>query len=104
MKKHEDKLWIATFRDATKYMRERMNANVDSKNQNGTISVTLTHKLDKELYNVPLTLKTYIDRTENIEVKQGDNKISFVTGKDENGNYILYQAVPNSDDIKIIKS
>jgi peptidoglycan/xylan/chitin deacetylase (PgdA/CDA1 family) len=101
MKQHESKLWVATFRDATKYMRERMSANIDSKENDGDIRISLTHTLDKDLYNLPLTLKTYPGTEDSLSVTQGDERIRYVSGTDEKGKYILYQALPNSDEIRI---
>jgi peptidoglycan/xylan/chitin deacetylase (PgdA/CDA1 family) len=104
MKEHESELWVATFRDATKYMRERMNARVEPKTVDGNIQISLTHSLDKELYRFPLTLKTYIDGSpESVSVKQGEQTLTFEPGKDENGSFILYQAIPNRDEISITR-
>ena len=47
IKDREDKLWIATFGDAAKYMREREHATVKASEKDGKISVSLTHSLDK---------------------------------------------------------
>ncbi|MBS1525176.1 MAG: polysaccharide deacetylase family protein [Bacteroidetes bacterium] len=62
IKGKEDKLWIATFGDATKYMREREAAKVNSTEKAGKIMVTLTHSLDKKMYYLPLTLKLMCPR------------------------------------------
>src|SRR5690606_33864837 len=59
MKTKDKDLWIATFADATKYMRERMNAIVKTTESKNKIVVTLSHSLDNTIYNLPLTLKTY---------------------------------------------
>jgi peptidoglycan/xylan/chitin deacetylase (PgdA/CDA1 family) len=101
MKQHESRLWVATFRDATKYMRERMSAKIDAKKVNGEIRISLTHRLDKELYNLPLTLKTYPGTADSLSVAQGDKVITYESGTDEKGKFILYQALPNSDEIRI---
>ena len=95
-------LWVATFADVTKYMRERMNADISSSEDNGKIVVTLTHTLDKSMYNIPLTLKSYV-RTDWKEavVKQGDEVKSLSTLQDGAGTYVLYQAVPNGANIEI---
>ena len=83
IKKHEDKSWIATFGDVTKYMRERMNAKVNTIMKGNNIEVDLTHSLDKSMYNLPLTLRTMVpaswtkatvkqgDKTRNVTVKNG---------------------------------
>ena len=73
IKKHEDKSWIATFGDVTKYMRERMNAKVNAKMKGNNIEVDLTHSLDKSMYNLPLTLRTMVPSSwTKATVKQGD--------------------------------
>ncbi len=97
-----EKLWVATFGDAVKYMRERMNAQVTTTRNNGMVTVTLNHSLDKTMYDLPLTLKTFVKRKwKEVTVKQGDNiiRVNPVTeGKDS---YVIYQALPNSDAIEI---
>jgi peptidoglycan/xylan/chitin deacetylase (PgdA/CDA1 family) len=102
MKEHEDKLWIVPFRDATKYMRERMAAKVNTTENDGEMVVKLEHSLDEDLYDYPLTLKTYVPEEWNeVNVKQGDydNKVSPTS--DGVGKYVLYDAVPNAEDVVI---
>jgi peptidoglycan/xylan/chitin deacetylase (PgdA/CDA1 family) len=97
IKAREDKLWIATFGDATKYMREREHATVNSNEKDGKISVTLTHSLDKTKYDLPLTLKTYVpDKWRKVTVSQGQNTKIVDVQHDEKGNYVLYQMEPNT--------
>lgn len=102
MKEHEDKLWIAPFRDVTKYIRERMASSVDSRKDGDAIVVELNHKLDKELYNYPLTLKTYVpDNWKEAKVTQGNVESKVPVDNDESGPFILYEALPNSDAITV---
>jgi len=92
IKQHEKNSWIATFGDVTKYMRERMNAKVNSKMQGDKISVDLTHSLDQSMYDQPLTLRTALPASwKKATVKQGD-KVQQVSVK--NG-AIVYNLVPN---------
>ena len=100
MKKHESKLWIAPFRDVTKYMRERMAANVRSKRTGNEISVSVTHTLDAGVYNFPLTLKTYVpaDWTE-VTVSGAGQPDKLKPSSDEKGKYILYPAMPTGENI-----
>lgn len=58
MKGKEHRLWVATFQDVTKYMREREHAKVRASRRGNAIEVTLTHDLDGRLYDLPLTLET----------------------------------------------
>jgi peptidoglycan/xylan/chitin deacetylase (PgdA/CDA1 family) len=102
IKSHEEDLWIATFRDVAKYMRERMQGEVEPVMEKGRISVVLTHSLDPALYDLPLTLYTVIpERWEHIRVSQGGRDLDFETGSDQSGKYIIYQAMPNQDPVII---
>lgn len=104
LKKKEDKLWVATFADVTKYMRERMNAKVQAEAKSGKILVELSHSLDKEMYDMPLTLKTYVSPDwKAVKVKQANKEQQIRSEKDERGTYVLYQAAPNSQLIELSK-
>jgi peptidoglycan/xylan/chitin deacetylase (PgdA/CDA1 family) len=97
-----DKLWVATFADAAKYMRERMNAEVKTSENNGKVTVTLNHSLDKTMYDIPLTLKTYVKRQwKEVIVKQGNDVKKLKPVKEGKDSYVIYQAVPNTDIIEI---
>jgi peptidoglycan/xylan/chitin deacetylase (PgdA/CDA1 family) len=97
IKNKEDKLWIVTFGDATKYMREREHATVKTNEKDGKISVSLTHSLDKTMYDLPLTLKTYVpDKWSKVTVSLGTNTKTVDVQYDEKGHYVLYQVVPNT--------
>ena len=102
MKQNEDKLWVATFRDATKYIRERMNAKLKVDKQAEKILVSLDHSLDKSMYDLPLTLKTYVDPGwKKINITQAGKPIQFQSKADKKGSYVLYQALPNGQPVEI---
>jgi len=93
----EANLWIATFGDVTKYMRERERALTNAVEKDGVITGTLTHPLDTTMYNLPLTLKTYIPvNWKTVTVRQGPTTQKVDARQDATGNYILYQVTPNS--------
>jgi len=99
---HEGKLWVATFGEATKYMRERMSASVKVEKQNDKILVNLSHTLDKNHYGVPLTLKTYVNGDwKEILVKQGSKSETVSSSSDDVGTYVLYQATPNGSAVEL---
>lgn len=57
---NRDDVWVATFKGMTKYVHQRMNAEIDTiERTDGEIAVSYTLTLG-ELYDLPLTLKTYI--------------------------------------------
>jgi hypothetical protein len=105
IKAKDDNIWVATFGDVTKYMRQRMSANVQTSEKKGDILVELTHPLDNSMYNIPLTLKSYIvPDWEQVSVTQDGKEQLITPQRDEKGTYILYQASPNSAPIKLSKS
>lgn len=104
MKAHEDELWVATFKDVTKYMRERMHANVKVDKQKTRIRITLQHSLDKSMYNLPLTLKTYVDPGwKVVTIKQGNRSVLIQPLLDSKGPYVFYQAFPNLQSVELTK-
>jgi peptidoglycan/xylan/chitin deacetylase (PgdA/CDA1 family) len=102
IKKNENKLWIATFADATKYMREKMNSSVTTMQDKDKIVVEVTHTLDKSQYDIPLTLRTYVPSTwQTVTIKQGADSKTPQVLKDDKGSYILYRAKPNAGVVEI---
>ncbi len=104
MKAKEKDLWIATFADVTKYIRERMNASIKTKEKKNKVSVSLRHNLDKTMYDVPLTLKTYVPEAwSEITVNQGKQVKNLRPQKDVGVNFVMYQAFPNAGQIIIAR-
>jgi len=102
IKSKDSELWVSTFADAAKYMRERMNATVTASENEGKITVVLTHPLDNSMYNLPLTLKTQVrPGWKEVTVRQGNEIIKLPTQKNGKSTFVLYQAVPNSGNIEI---
>jgi peptidoglycan/xylan/chitin deacetylase (PgdA/CDA1 family) len=105
IKRHEADLWIATFSDVAKYMRERMHATVNSDKTNNHIIIHLQHSLDANIYNIPLTLKTYVPADwKKVNVKQDNSHQQLQSQKASKGNYILYHANPNKGVIELSKN
>lgn len=102
IKKQQQYLWIASFGDVTKYMRERESAKLSHDQKGGKLIVSLSHSLDKSMYNQPLTLKTYISsQWKSVWVWQGKNMQHVNPMTDKKGTYILYQAYPNRSNITL---
>jgi peptidoglycan/xylan/chitin deacetylase (PgdA/CDA1 family) len=102
IKSKENDLWVATFGDVAKYMRERMNSDVKSSENKGKITVTFTHSLDKSIYDLPLTLKTVVrPEWKEVIVKQGYESKRIPTQKIGNATFVQYQASPNAGNIEI---
>ncbi len=95
IKQNENKLWVATFKDVAKYMRQRMNANVTEDISQNKITIHLMQTLDNNIYNMPLTLKTYVPANwKNVKISKDKYQQTTQIRKDDNGSYILYDAMP----------
>ncbi len=105
MKEKEKNLWVGTFGDVTKYMRERMNARTDiDKSNDNKIVVTLKHTLDSSLYKFPLTLKTRVQNDwKRAKITQGSSTEETEVVSDETGTFVFYNAIPNSEPVEIIE-
>lgn len=101
MKSKEDRLWVATFQDVAKYMRERMHGQVQSYSRANSISVVLRNDLKDMSYNLPLTLKTVVPAGWSaVEVRQGD-RVTREEAAGDRVRYVTYQAEPNAETITI---
>jgi peptidoglycan/xylan/chitin deacetylase (PgdA/CDA1 family) len=104
IKSIEKDIWVATFQDVTKYIRERMRTRIDYIKDGDQIRIRLSHSLDPELYDLPLTLKTYIPETwESVEFNQEEKRWFPNIDADESGHYVLYEALPNNEEIILEK-
>jgi peptidoglycan/xylan/chitin deacetylase (PgdA/CDA1 family) len=106
MKENEKDLWVGTFGDVTKYMRERMSAKIDvDKSNEDKIIVNINHALDTTLYNFPLTLTTMLGNDwKKVTVKQGNTSAVKDVLSNEKGNAVRYQAIPNHGPIEIAQA
>lgn len=104
IKNHQDKLWVATFADVTKYMRERQSAKVQSNLKNGHIAVSVSHPLNKGFYNIPFTMKTYVPTEwKKVSVTQNGKKHMVKTMNDNGSNYVLYQVNANGSPVLLAR-
>ncbi|SDC67862.1 Polysaccharide deacetylase [Algoriphagus faecimaris] len=102
MKSQESQAWIAPFREVTKYLRERKSARIESEFNGDQISLNLISDLDPEMYQVPLTLKTYIPESwAEVQVTQGEVSVEGRKSQDEQGAFVLYEVKPYGGTIEI---
>lgn len=98
MKSKENKLWIATFQDVAKYMRERMHADVYWYVDGEAISIALRQSLTDVSYDLPLTLRTLVPSGwQRVAIRQGGRSQIVPVVQDKGHSYVLYQAVPNGE-------
>nr|WKN37503.1 polysaccharide deacetylase family protein [Tunicatimonas sp. TK19036] len=108
MKEREDSLWVATFADVTKYMRERKETDVSSTMQDDAIVVTMASDLDAEVYNVPVTLKTYVPEgweSVVLHLPSGQaDQAELTLLQDSLGSYVLYDVSPGAGEIRLTEA
>ena len=97
MKANEPTLWVATFRDAGKYARERMASKVMTKQSGDAIEVTVTHSLDSKIYGLPLTAPTIVPaHWTAAHVRQGRMTATVPVQRDASSSYVQYRIAPNA--------
>ena len=102
IKSKENDLWVGTFGDVTRYMKERMSAKVNASEKNGKIDISLDHPLDKTLYDLPLTLKTYVKpEWKEVNIKQGNSSVKVKVQHEGTTAFAIYQAVPGNEKVEI---
>jgi len=104
MKAKSDRLWVATYQDGAKYIRERMKSKVDTRQAGEAIEVTVTNSWDPKVYDLPLTARTTVPAGwTSAQVKQGQNTQTVTVQKDANGSFVQYRIKPNAGTATITK-
>jgi hypothetical protein len=105
MKQYESNLWIAPFGEVTKYIRERTSVKTGSRLSGDTIAIDFTSNLSPADYHVPLTLKTYIDKSWSQAIlhrlNHSPENETLKINQDIYGHYVMYTALPSDRDIRI---
>lgn len=103
IKEKEEQLWVATFADVSKYIKERKNTKISSKIENKRIVLNISTDLNTTMYNVPLTMKTYVPKVWKsilFETRNNrKNQLILNTQKDSLGSFVLYDVLPNEGEI-----
>jgi len=98
----QESLWVATFQDVAKYIRERETGTVATYKEGNAITVVLRSSLTDLSYDLPLTLKTYVpEEWSAVEVQQGQQTKQSDVVRENGTNYVMYQAIPNGEDVKL---
>lgn len=100
--KNRSTYWVATFRDAIKYIKERDNATLKETSASASeIAYSLTDNLDNSIYDYPLSIRTPMPDgwNEGVIVYQNEEEIESKV----EGNYVYFDAVPDGGTI-LVKS
>ncbi len=102
MKANESRLWVATFRDAGKYARERMASKVTTKQSGDAIEVTVNHSLDPTLYDLPLTARTTVPgQWKSVQFTQGKTARTFRVQQEGGTSRVVYRVTPNGPAVRL---
>jgi hypothetical protein len=97
-----DRLWVATFQDGSRYMRERMKASVVTREAGSAIEVTVAHPLDPEVYDLPLTARTTVPSSwTSADVRQGNARTVVPVRREADRAFVQYRVVPNASVVRI---
>ncbi len=103
------KLWVATYNEATKYIRERQNSTVSAYTEGGKyfVSVAMSDKTEDKLplpvatFNMPLTVKVEVPREwARVSYTLNGSSVSSKCFSVGAKNYAYVDVVPNSGDIE----
>ncbi|TXE12310.1 polysaccharide deacetylase family protein [Algoriphagus aquimarinus] len=97
VKENEDAVWVATFGDVTKYLRQRKATTISSELDENEIRITLSSDLDASIYDIPVTLKTYLpEGWKGVSLVQegGNRKLEVMS--DSKGSYVSY-SIPSAE-------
>lgn len=106
----EGKIWVTTFGDATRYIRERQNTTLTYKEEGGVYKLTLTMAtktadnlpLDPKVFHHPLTVKVRVPDGYDGACYLADGEAHFAAAFEEEGkSYAYINARPNGEEIEI---
>ena len=90
------RVWVATYQDAAKYARERHASTVVAKAGSERIEVTVTHSLDRKLYDLPLTVKARLPADWKLaHFQQGQDARWLPVHHEGDSTFVLFRIAPN---------
>jgi len=106
--KNEKQLWVATFSNVIKYIRERDGTKLKIIDyQNGNFRISISNNLPDSAYYLPLSLKIkLIGLLNNFrEIQQNGRSLQYEVHKEitkkDTVNYVVFEAIPDKGDITI---
>jgi hypothetical protein len=104
--KNRSKIWIETFGNVARYIKERDAAKVTPKSStSSSYTITVTDNLSDDIFNFPLSIRCEMPSgwsTANVTQNSKDVKDTIVTVSSKK--YIMFQAVPDAGDVVISTS
>ena len=103
---YKDKYWISTFSNIARYIKERNCVSVKEISQtDSSVSIRVTDTLDNSLFNYPVTIRRPLPPTWiSVFISQGNQTVDVRIVEVNSSKYIMFDAIPDSDDITIKKT
>jgi hypothetical protein len=101
--KNRDKIWIETFGNVARYIKERNAASVAKKDSTANgITISVTDNLPDSIYNFPLSIRRPLPATwTTAVVMQKGSAVKDTVITDGTTKYVMFKAVPDGGDIVI---
>ncbi|MGD8779409.1 MAG: polysaccharide deacetylase family protein [Ignavibacteria bacterium] len=105
LSRNNDKFWVSTFSNVARYIKERNNVSVKQISaQDSVITFSVTDTLDNSIYNYPLTIRRVLpEKWSSATISQNGKTISSRIVNVNDNNYVMFDVVPDSGDIKMTK-
>ncbi len=102
---NRSKIWIETFGNVARYIRERDSASVTKKDSiEGKFTISVTDNLPDSIYDYPLTIRRPLpDGWTTAYVKQDGKAMDDTIVTVESKQYVMFKAVPDGGDVTISK-
>lgn len=106
----EGKVWVSTYSEAVKYVRERQNTTLVAKKVGENISLTATLAettqdgltLDKDVFDFPLTAKIEVDNScDTVYYFEGCTQKSIATFTEGGHRYARVEIIPNGEELTL---
>jgi peptidoglycan/xylan/chitin deacetylase (PgdA/CDA1 family) len=106
LKAHKDTLWVATFVNVVRYIRERNDVSVEeTSHSDNSIILKVTDTLDNEIYNYPLTLRRPLpDGWTGAKISQNGHSADATVAEIESNKYIMFDIIPDGGEVVLTKS
>jgi hypothetical protein len=103
---HRSTLWVSTFGNAAKYIRERNAVSViESNNSDNSITLQVTDTLDNGIYNYPVTIRRPLPAGwTSAKVTQNGQAVDVNVVEVSTTKYVMFDVVPDGGDVVISKS
>lgn len=105
MKKNESRIWVATFADASRYVRERDALNVkELKLASDCITLEVSDTLDNALFNHAVSLSRSLPANwTDAEVTQNGKSVASKLIEVGTSRKVQFDVVPDAGEVKILK-